>query len=127
MGFRRLRGYERRWLAATLARLAADGVDLDDPASLGAWNDAAYESWSRAPIHRRPDAEDAFSMIGVGLGAYLSRRFSLSWWVSEEAGGSALALRSGSGAVYPVEAVRYRWRDGVTGFVPGYLDEVGRF
>ncbi|NNM48228.1 DUF3806 domain-containing protein [Knoellia koreensis] len=117
---------ERRRISDGLEALAAEGVDVDDLASIGAGLDAAYRAW-RAAEQSSSAADDHAAIVeryAIGIGEYLDRHTDLDWQVVTDVFGTDLALTEGfRGAfvVVPHNLVAGRWMRGETGWVPAVV------
>jgi hypothetical protein len=114
---------EQRRIADGLAALEADGVDVDDLASLGAGLDTAYRAWKDAPATASTGADHAaiVERYAIGIGEHLHRHTDLDWQVVTDVFGTDLAVTEGfRGAfvVVPHNLVAGRWMRGETGWVP---------
>lgn len=120
---------ERDRITAALDGLAADGVDVDDLASIGAGLDRAYAAWSAAPEDGRPDHAAIVERYAVGIGEYLDRNTDLDWQVVTDVFGTDLSLTEGykgSFVVVPHNLVAGRWMRGETGWVPAVVGHIVR-
>lgn len=118
---------ERARISAALDGLAADGVDVDDLASLGAGLDRAYAAWAAAPDGDRPDHAAIVERYAIGIGAYLDQHTDLDWQVVTDVFGTDLALTEGykgSFVVVPHNLVAGRWMRGETGWIPGVVGHI---
>jgi hypothetical protein len=121
--------HERGRIAAGLEALAAEGVDVDDLASLGSGLDRAYSSWSAAPEDARPDHASIVERYAVGIGEHLDRHTDLDWQVVTDVFGTDLSLTEGfkgSFVVVPHNLVAGRWMRGETGWVPAVVGHIVR-
>jgi hypothetical protein len=118
---------ERRWIDDQLNRLHTSGVDLEDPAQLGAYYDRLLSHWLSAD-NGRPDPNPDINLIGIGLGEHLRHRTGLQWAVVTDAKGAEIALHGQPGdiLIYPTNAVAKRWVAHQAGFLPSFADEVVR-
>lgn len=106
---------ERARIAAALAGLEAEGVDVDDLASLGAGLDRALASW----VARQGDDHDAIvERYAIGIGEHLVRRTDLAWAVVTDVFGTDLGASAGDFVVVPHNLVAVRWMRRETGWVP---------
>ena len=118
---------ERGRISAALEGLAADGVDVDDLASIGAGLDRAYAAWSSAPEDDRPDHAAIVERYAVGIGEYLDRNTDLDWQVVTDVFGKDLSLTEGykgSFVVVPHNLVAGRWMRGETGWIPAVVGHI---
>ncbi len=116
---------ERDRIAAALAALAAEGVDVDDLAALGAGYDAAFAAWrTRGGGHER-----VVERYAIGVGEYLARHSTLDWHIVTDSFGTDLGLAGGPRGdfvVVPKNLVAARWMRRETGWVPGVLGHLTR-
>ncbi len=111
-------------IAVAVAALEADGVDLDDTASIGSAYDRAYREWAATPEDSRPDHAEIVDRFGIGIGEYLHRHTDLDWQIVTDVFGTDLAVAdgfSGSFSAVPGNLVAARWMRGETGWVPGVV------
>jgi hypothetical protein len=113
---------DRARIAAALAALAAEGVDVDDLTSLGAGYDTAYTAWESAPEKARPDHAAIVERYALGVGEHLARHTDLDWEVVTDVFGTDLAVAGGGTfVVVPGNLVAARWMRGETGWLPGVV------
>lgn len=106
---------ERARVAAGLAALESEGVDVDDLASLGQGLDRALADW----VARRGDDHDGIvERYAMGIGEHLARHTDLSWGVVTDVFGTDLAVSAGDFVVVPHNLVAVRWMRRETGWVP---------
>jgi hypothetical protein len=120
---------ERARIAAALAAVAAEGVDVDDLASIGAGLDAAYLAWTAAPEDHRPDHAAIVERYALAIGEHLDRHTDLDWQVVTDVFGTDLSLTEGfkgSFVVVPHNLVAGRWMRGETGWVPAVVGHIVR-
>jgi hypothetical protein len=120
---------DRARIAAALEALAAEGVDVEDLASIGAGLDAAYRAWDSAPEDARPDHAAIVERYALAIGEHLDRNTDLDWQVVTDVFGTDLALTEGfKGAfvVVPHNLVAGRWMRGETGWVPAVVGHLVR-
>ncbi len=113
-------------VAAALERLADQGVDVDDLASLG----AAYDDAVARPAAGLDagDRDHAVEVIGIGVGEHLVRHGRMDWALVSDVFGTDLgvvARRRGT-AVIPANIVATRWINGETGWLPGVVTHLVR-
>ncbi|HEY7226342.1 MAG TPA: DUF3806 domain-containing protein [Micromonosporaceae bacterium] len=115
---------EQSWVDANLAILREAGVDVADPASLGAFYDQLLADWLTRPEQDRSDPNSLINMIGIGLGQCIVDRCGLRWVVATDDGGTELALHriANNVLVYPANAVAKRWVARSSGFIPAFVD-----
>lgn len=115
---------ERARVAAGLAALEREGVDVDDLASLGRGLDRALGDW----VARQGDDHDGIvERYAVGIGEHLARHTDLAWGVVTDVFGTDLAVSAGDFVVVPHNLVAVRWMRRETGWVPrvvGHLVEL---
>ncbi|GAA5159228.1 hypothetical protein [Ornithinimicrobium tianjinense] len=112
---RRLGQEERDRIAAGLAALEADGVDVDDLASISAGFDRALTGWVSSG---GTDHDAIVERYSIGIGEHLARRTDLSWQVVTDVFGTDLGLASGDFVVVPGNLVAVRWMRRETGWIP---------
>lgn len=121
---RRIGEEERAHIDRALAELAAEGVDVDDLASIGAGLDRALAGW----LADRSDDHDAVvQRYAVAIGEHLHRHTDLAWQVVTDVFGTDLAVAAGDFVVVPTNLVAVRWMRREQGWVPpvvGHLVEV---
>lgn len=113
-------------VAAGLVRLAEQGVDVDDLASLGAAYDGSVAR--HAAGQDAPDRDHAVETIGIGIGEHLVRHGRMDWALVSDVFGTDLgvvARRRGT-AVIPTNIVATRWINGETGWLPGVVAHLVR-
>lgn len=115
---RRIGTEERERIAAALAALETEGVDVDDLASIGAGLDRALAGW----VSRRGDDHDAIvQRYGIAVGEHLHRHTDLAWEVVTDVFGTDLAVAAGDFVVVPSNLVAVRWMRRETGWVPAVV------
>ena len=114
---------EQQRIDAGLAALAAEGVDVDDLASLGARYDAALAAWHKTSKRHREDDAVVTERFAIGIGEHLSRHTDLHWSLVRDAFGTDLAVASGRDefVVVPTNLVTARWFNGERGWLPGVV------
>jgi Domain of unknown function (DUF3806) len=120
---------ERGRITAGLEALAAEGVDIDDLASLGAGLDRAYTQWVSGDEDSRPDHSAIVERYAIGIGAHLERHTDLDWQVVTDVFGTDLSLAEGfkgSFVVVPHNLVAGRWMRGETGWVEPVVGHIVR-
>ena len=118
---------ERSRITAALDSLAAEGVDVDDLASLGAGLDRAYAGWSTAPEDDRPDHAAIVERFAIGIGEHINRHTDLDWQVVTDVFGTDLSLTEGSKGsfvVVPHNLVAGRWMRGEAGWIPAVVGHI---
>lgn len=108
-----LRAADQERISDGLARLEADGVDVDDLESLGAAFDAALDAG---------DA-DVLPVLAIGIGEYLHRHAELRWALVTDSFGQDLGLeglRRGLHVV-PDSLLSARWMRREKGWLPQTL------
>lgn len=106
---------ERERIAAALAALEVEGVEVDDLRSLGSGLDRALTTW----VARHGDDHDAIvERYAIGIGEHLARRTDLAWSVVTDVFGTDLAVAAGDFVVVPHNLVAVRWMRRETGWVP---------
>lgn len=119
---------EQQRIAAALAALEAEGVDVDDLDSLGAAYDAALAAWHATPKRRREDDAAVTERFAIGIGEHLARHTDLDWSLVRDAFGTDLAVAGGRDdfVVVPANLVTSRWLNGETGWLPGVVAHLVR-
>lgn len=112
---RRVDETEKARISTALEALAAEGVDVDDLASIGAGLDAALARWQES---RGEDHDAIVERYAIGVGEHLARRTDLAWEVVTDAFGTDLAVAAGDFVVVPHNLVAVRWMRRETGWVP---------
>ncbi|WP_028046145.1 DUF3806 domain-containing protein [Cellulomonas sp. URHE0023] len=120
-GIRTLLPAELGYLARARAHLAGAGIDVKDPAALGALLHRARTAWASAPPAAPPTA--LVLALGVGVGDLLIARVPGARWALHT--GSAdptptVVSASGLDAALPLTDVRARW---MTGCTPEWVGE----
>jgi Domain of unknown function (DUF3806) len=108
-----------------LAALEAEGVDVDDLASIGAGFDAAYLAWDTGG--RKDDHAAVVERYGIGVGEHLHRHTDLDWKVVTDVFGTDLAVAGGfkhDFVVVPTNLVAGRWMRGETGWIPAVVGHI---
>jgi hypothetical protein len=116
---------ERARIAAALEHAAAEGVDVDDLASIGEHYDAAYRRWSsEGGSGEGPDV--VVETYAVAIGEYLARHSAREWAVVTDVFGTDLGLVAARAdtVVVPHNLVGARWMRGETGWVPGVVSHL---
>ncbi|MBD8059352.1 hypothetical protein IC607_10275 [Cellulomonas sp. JH27-2] len=122
-GMRPLTPVEQGHLARLRGHVAAAGIDVTDPAAVGALLDAERARWSAAGGGELPAG--MLAALGVGIGDLVMARAGNAHWVlrtSIESPAPALLSADGTAAVVPFDDVRMRWEAGVRGWVVDYVD-----
>lgn len=120
---------ERARISAAVEAVVAEGVDVDDVASIGAGLDRAYLAWRDAPEEERPDHAAVVERYALAIGEHLDRQTDLDWQVVTDVFGTDLALTEGfkgTFVVVPHNLVAGRWMRGETGWVPGVVGHLVR-
>jgi hypothetical protein len=116
-------------IETALKALKAEGVDVDDLASLSAGLDAAYTAWARGREDERPDHAAVVERYAIGIGEHLDRHTDLDWQVVTDVFGTDLALTEGfkgSFVVVPHNLVAGRWMRGEMGWIPAVVGHLVR-
>ena len=109
-------------MAGHLDFVAAQGVDVIDPAQVAALYDALLGAWLGTPENERPDPNEFINVVGTAFGEHLVRTTPMRWRVATDGYGTELAVHDESSAalVYPANAVGKRWAERQAGdFIPG--------
>ena len=120
---RRLGQEEQDRVAACLAALEADGVDVDDLGSISSGYDRALDHWVSSG---GTDHDAIVERYAVGIGEHLARRTDLSWQVVTDVFGTDLGLASGDFVVVPGNLVAVRWMRREAGWIPGVVGHLVR-
>lgn len=121
---RRIGEQERARIDAGVAAVEAEGVDVDDLASIGAGLDAALARWR---AEGGADHDAIVERYALAVGEHLARRTDLAWEVVTDVFGTDLAVAAGGFVVVPHNLVAVRWMRRETGWVPqvvGHLVEL---
>lgn len=109
---------ERARIETALEGLAAEGVDVDDLASIGAGLDGALGRWLASGGDGHDEIVERYA---VAIGEHLTRRTDLAWQVVTDAFGTDLAVAAGEFVVVPHNLVAVRWMRRETGWVPSVV------
>lgn len=123
---RRLTDEERAEIAGHLARLEAEGVDVDDLDSIGTGLDRTLAAWVSS---RGQDHDEIVRRYAVAIGEHLHRHTDLAWEMVTDVFGTDLSVAAGDFVVVPGNLVAVRWMRRETGWVPrvvGHLVELRR-
>lgn len=117
---------ERDRIEQALGQAVADGVDIDDLASIGAHYDEAYRAWSAGGADGAPDV--IVETYAVAIGEYLARHSAREWAVVTDVFGTDLGLVAARAdtVVVPHNLVGARWMRGETGWIPGVVSHLVR-
>ena len=123
---RRIGEEERTRIDAGLAAVQADGVDVDDLASISAGLDRELAAWLAA---KGSDGHhhEVVERYAVAVGEHLHRHTDLAWEVVTDVFGTDLAVCAGDFVVVPSNLVAVRWMRRERGWVPqvvGHIVEV---
>ena len=116
---------ERARIAAALEHAAAEGVDVDDLASIGSHYDAAYRRWAdEGGSGEGPDI--VVETYAVAIGEHLARHSAREWAVVTDVFGTDLGLVAARAdtVIVPHNLVGARWMRGETGWVPGVVSHL---
>ena len=116
---------ERDRIASALEHAAAEGVDVDDLASIGAHYDTAYRRWAdEGGSGEGPDV--VVETYAVAIGEHLARHSAREWAVVTDVFGTDLGLVAARAdtVVVPHNLVGARWMRGETGWVPGVVSHL---
>ncbi|KRF47307.1 hypothetical protein ASH01_21735 [Terrabacter sp. Soil811] len=116
---------ERDRIASALEHAAAEGVDVDDLASIGAHYDTAYRRWAdEGGSGEGPDV--VVETYAVAIGEHLARHSARDWAVVTDVFGTDLGLVAARAdtVVVPHNLVGARWMRGETGWVPGVVSHL---
>jgi hypothetical protein len=109
---------ERDRVAAGLAAVQEEGVDVDDLASIGAGFDRALTSWMS---DRSGDHDAIVERYAIAVGEHLHRHTDLAWEVVTDVFGTDLAVAAGDFVVVPSNLVAVRWMRRETGWIPSVV------
>ena len=115
---RRVGEEERARIATALESLAAEGVDVDDLASIGAGLDRALARWVK---ENGTDHDAIVERYAIGIGEHLTRTTDLTWEVVTDSFGTDLSVAAGDFVVVPHNLVAVRWMRRETGWVPSVV------
>lgn len=104
------------------AGLLDEELELDTPELA----DELLIRWAAEPPQGRLPGEVIATIIGAGIGDYLTQLLQLRWGVSESPAGRSIGLvveTTGEPALSPFDAVRERLADASDGFVSDLLQE----
>ncbi|WP_298888637.1 DUF3806 domain-containing protein [uncultured Serinicoccus sp.] len=123
---RRIGEAERARIDAGLAAVEADGVDVDDLASISVGLDRELAAWLAA---KGTDGhhDEVVERYAVAVGEHLHRHTDLAWEVVTDVFGTDLAVAAGDFVVVPSNLVAVRWMRRERGWVPqvvGHIVEV---
>ena len=118
---RKIGAAEREGIDAGLGALAAEGVDVDDLASIGAGLDRALARWL---ADKAEDHDAIVDRYAIGIGEHLHRHTDLAWEVVTDVFGTDLAVAAGDFVVVPSNLVAVRWMRRETGWVPGVVGHI---
>lgn len=116
---------ERSRIEAALQHASAEGVDVDDVASIGAHFDTAYRRWSaEGGSGEGPDV--IVETYAVAIGEHLARHSARDWAIVTDVFGTDLGLVAARAdtVVVPHNLVGARWMRGETGWIPGVVSHL---
>jgi len=122
-GMRPLTPVEQGHLERLRGHVAAAGIDVTDPAAVGALLDSERARWAAAGGGELPAG--MLAALGVGIGDLVMARAGNAHWVlrtSIDSPAPALLSADGTAAVVPFDDVRMRWEAGVRGWVVDYVE-----
>jgi len=122
-GMRSLTPVEHGHLERLRSHVAAAGIDVTDPAAVGALLDGQRAQWAAAGSGELPAG--MLAALGVGIGDLVLARAGHAHWVlrtSIDSPAPALLSADGTAAVVPFDDVRMRWEAGVRGWVVDYVE-----
>lgn len=125
----RIGAQEQARIAAAVAAVEAEGVDIDDVESIGAGLDRAHLAWRASSEQDRLDHASIVERYALAIGEHLRRHTDLDWQVVTDVFGTDLALTEGfkgSFVVVPHNLVAGRWMRGETGWVPAVVGHLVR-
>lgn len=118
---RRLGESEQAHIDRALEAVAAEGVDVDDLASIGAGLDRALADWL---VDRSGDHDAVVQRYAVAIGEHLHRHTDLAWEVVTDVFGTDLAVAAGDFVVVPANLVAVRWMRREQGWVPSVVGHI---
>lgn len=112
---RKIGDEERDRIASGVTAVEAEGVDLDDLASIGDGLDRALEAW----LQTKGAGHDLIvERYGMAVGEHLHRHTDLAWEIVTDVFGTDLAVAAGDFVVVPTNLVAVRWMRRERGWVP---------
>ena len=121
-----LRTLDEEQIAADLQTLEAEGVDVDDLASISRGLHTAYQEWSQ---ERTADHRQIVRRYAIGIGEHLNRHTDLDWCLVSDVFGTDLGLADGPRGdfmVVPGNLVAGRWMRGETSWIPDVVGHLIR-
>lgn len=117
---------EQQWVTARRDFAAQEGVDHLDLDAVDAYS-SRLVARSRAEDVDPEELEVLLEVAAVLLGEHLGARHGLQWVTVTDDAGTDLGLRDhlSDAVVFPLSEVGTRWNAGETGWMPGYVDELG--
>lgn len=112
---RKIGAEERERIDTGLQALAAEGVDVDDLASISAGLDRALDGWL---ADQSGDHGAIVERYAVAVGEHLARHTDLAWELVTDVFGTDLAVAAGDFVVVPGNLVAVRWMRREKGWVP---------
>jgi hypothetical protein len=121
---RPLEDAERERIAAGIEAAQAEGVDIDDLASIASHYDDAYRRATADPGALSPDA--VVETYAVAIGEHLARHSAREWAVVTDVFGTDLGLVAARAdtVVVPHNLVGARWMRRETGWIPGVVSHL---
>ena len=118
---------DRARIAAGLERAAAEGVDVDDLASIGAHYDEAYRR-TLAGSESSDGPDVVVDTYAIAIGEHLARHSAREWAVVTDVFGTDLGLVAARAdtVIVPHNLVGARWMRGETGWIPGVVSHLVR-
>lgn len=118
---RKIGADEEARIAAGVAAVEAEGVDLDDLHSISAGLDAALEGWI---ADKGSDHDAIVERYGIAIGEHLHRHTDLAWEIVTDVFGTDLAVAAGDFVVVPSNLVAVRWMRRERGWVPKVIGHI---
>ncbi len=122
-------GEQRQRIADGVAAVEAEGVDVDDLASIGSGFDAALAAWSALPEKSRAGHDQIVERYAMAVGEHLHRHTDLRWLIVTDVFGTDLSVSGGSRGsfvVVPTNLVATRWMRRESGWIPGVVGHLVR-
>lgn len=118
---RRIGDEERAHIDAGVEAVTAEGVDIDDLASIGAGLDRALDGWLASG---GDDHDEIVRRYALAIGEHLHRHTDLSWEVVTDVFGTDLGVAAGEFVVVPGNLVAVRWMRRERGWVPAVIGHI---
>lgn len=115
---------QQQRVATGVAAVEAEGVDIDDLASIGAGFDAALSGWMATPEATRTGHDQIVERYAMAIGEHLARHTDLEWQIVTDVFGTDLSVAGGFGGTFvvvPTTLVAARWMRREPGWIPGVV------